>query len=190
MKVKLFLLLIISFLTSSFLLSCGETSQTPTAPTSTAITTPKTVKTNTTKTQTTTTTTAQAPPQAPETNIFLNVPAIAGKSQAQVEVLLGPPVSSSSTNPSGTSCPCPKNTYKGDIEVIYMNGVADWITINETDNLSFSKARITQLGLPDEPPTLSSSDSIRWENIAGIKQVELFSSGQKIFYIEIKTNTE
>lgn len=58
---------------------------------------------------------------------------IAGKSKKEVQKVLGKPVSSESVNPSGTPCPCDKLIYlNGLVEIVYMYGEADWITINNS----------------------------------------------------------
>jgi hypothetical protein len=45
--------------------------------------------------------------------------------------LLGQPNSKEQVSPSGTPCPCNKYNYIYDlIEIVYINGKADWITVN------------------------------------------------------------
>ena len=123
-------------------------------------------------------------------NILINIPAIAGKTQNEVSSVLGSPSLSQTVNPSRTNCPCPKNLYQaGKYEIVFMNGVADWITINSISNMKYEKESLEQLGLPVSSPTFSSSDSLRLENVAGLKQVEFFPSGDGISYIYLKANT-
>ena len=56
---------------------------------------------------------------------------IAGKSPEEVEKVLGKPMFSSSVSPSLAPCPCEQKNYKyGLVEIIYIRGKADWITIN------------------------------------------------------------
>lgn len=56
---------------------------------------------------------------------------IAGKSPEEVEKVLGKPMFSSSVTPSLAPCPCEQKNYKyGLVEIIYIRGKADWITIN------------------------------------------------------------
>ncbi len=63
--------------------------------------------------------------------ILINVDDIAGKPPEEVASVLGQPTGEETVNPSGTSCPCEKLIYKdGKVEIVYMNGIADWITAN------------------------------------------------------------
>jgi hypothetical protein len=56
---------------------------------------------------------------------------IAGKSPEEVEKVLGKPIFSSPVSPSLAPCPCEQKNYKyGLVEIIYIRGKSDWITIN------------------------------------------------------------
>lgn len=59
------------------------------------------------------------------------VDTIAGKSEKEIEVFLGKPNKKEEVSPSGLPCSCNKYTYiYGLIEIVYINGKSDWITIN------------------------------------------------------------
>lgn len=61
----------------------------------------------------------------------IKVSDIAGKNPLEVKKILGSPISKETVSPSGTPCPCDKNIYKdGEVEVVFMNEKADWITFN------------------------------------------------------------
>jgi len=121
-------------------------------------------------------------------SVLLDVLSVAGKPQAQVDALLGTPSSSKSVNPSGTNCPCPEITYQDDgIEIIYIDGVANWITINDTADLRFDKESLSRLGLPVAEPSYSSRETMRWDHLSGIRQIEFFPEGDGLFYVFIKT---
>lgn len=65
------------------------------------------------------------------TEVLVNVDTIAGKTPEQVAAVLGEPEGRESVNPSNTPCPCDKVLYKdGKVEIVYMNGLSDWITVN------------------------------------------------------------
>lgn len=56
---------------------------------------------------------------------------IAGNTPDVVAKVLGSPTSTETVNPSRTPCPCEKRIYKnGEIEIVFMEGKADWITVN------------------------------------------------------------
>jgi hypothetical protein len=55
----------------------------------------------------------------------------AGKSMQQVEKVLGKSTAKESVKPSRTPCPCDKLSYRnGQVQIVFMNGKADWITVN------------------------------------------------------------
>lgn len=57
---------------------------------------------------------------------------IAGKNLSEVESYLGKFTKSEKVNPLGVSCPCRKYYFKGDeIEIVFINDKADWITISK-----------------------------------------------------------
>jgi len=62
----------------------------------------------------------------------IDISNIAGATLEQVKSILGEPSTSQNVNPSNAPCPCFKIGFKGgEVEVIFMNGKADWITINK-----------------------------------------------------------
>ena len=64
----------------------------------------------------------------------VSVPDIAGKKPQEITKILGDPTAKETVNPSGTPCPCDKLTYKnGQIEIVFIKGRADWITIHGID---------------------------------------------------------
>ncbi len=65
----------------------------------------------------------------------VDIDKIAGKSPSEVKTILGEPEKKEKSNPSGTPCPCDKCYYLNElVEIIYMNGKADWITINNSSS--------------------------------------------------------
>jgi hypothetical protein len=63
---------------------------------------------------------------------IVDVDLLASKSEPEILKILGSPQKSETVNPSKTPCPCPKNYYSdGVIEIVFINGKADWITVNE-----------------------------------------------------------
>ena len=61
----------------------------------------------------------------------MTVADIAGKTPEEVTQILGSPTSTEIVVPSRTPCPCTKNDYQNSmIEIVFIEGKADWITIN------------------------------------------------------------
>ena len=76
---------------------------------------------------------------------IVNVLKLAGKSQAEVAAYIGKETSCEITK-YGEKC-----YYKtGEMEIIFINGKADWITVESMDNEPFSKSALSALGLGGE----------------------------------------
>jgi hypothetical protein len=131
---------------------------------------------------------------APKTIIDLN--SIAGKSAADVEKVLGKAESTDKAKPSGTPCedsPCDKSSYQsGKYEIVFINGKADWITINNLSDYTLDVNAVELLGLPSTSPVFDNPTSvIRWEGVNDIAKISFFSNGAgKISYADIKVATE
>lgn len=64
---------------------------------------------------------------------YVEIPSIAGKNKKEIEMILGKPNKKEKVNPSKTPCPCDKYYYINNlVEIVFINGVADWITVNNT----------------------------------------------------------
>ncbi len=115
----------------------------------------------------------------------LNILAIAGKDKSSVAKTLGEP-SECSQIKYGEKC-----IYPGpEIDVVFIKGKADWITLNKTSELDFKPETITKLGLESAKPSWNNEHEIRWEGIQGLKLVKLAPSGEKIFFIYVKVSTD
>lgn len=126
----------------------------------------------------------------------ININDIANKSIGEVNKILGAPTDKEKVAPSGTPCkknPCDKLYYQnGKYEIVFINNVADWITINNVSNLPLNESVIYSIGLPASKPSFSNpSTVIRWTAINNIKEISFFNNGSnKVNYIYIKVNTD
>lgn len=86
---------------------------------------------------------------------------------------------------------CPRIFYdSGKLEVIFINGVADRITVNDV-GYPFEEDIILQaLGLAETNPSFKNDFVIRWENIPGYREIAAFNNDGKINYILVKTNAD
>jgi hypothetical protein len=113
-----------------------------------------------------------------------------------VSAVLGAPDKVELIRPSNTPCqeqPCQKATYQnGKYEVVFINGLADWITINKTLAYRLNDSVIEYLGLPKVAPTFSNPKAvIRWEEIVGLREVSAFNNGDdRVAYFYIKCTTK
>lgn len=126
-------------------------------------------------------------------NDILPIKQIAGQSRKQVEQVLGKGAFASNWKDSRAGCKaCPKYLYRKDsVEVIYIGGKADRITVNGLAGYQFAPAVSQGLGLSPEQPGFSNSDVMRWYNYEGLREVMAFNDGQgKVNYMLIKTKAE
>jgi hypothetical protein len=81
---------------------------------------------------------------SPSKDEIINVSQIAKKTPDQIEKMFGKPTFTDNITPSGAPCPCVKKIYlNGDIEIVFINDKADWITINKSPNY-IEKGGLTQ----------------------------------------------
>lgn len=110
---------------------------------------------------------------------------IAGKSREEVATYLGAEKSCEETKYG------PKCYYsKGEVEVLFIDGSADWITVEAMETEPFSKAALKAIGLNEVPPSFSSSFTMRWESIQGFQSVSFFKGASNTDYAYIKVSTK
>ncbi len=120
----------------------------------------------------------------------ISIPDIAGKTPQEVAKILGESTAKEVVNPSRAPCPCDKLTYKnGQIEIVFIKGRADWITINNMNDAAYSKNSLPMIGIAVKDPDFSNSNVMRWSKLNGLQEISFFPSGQNIFYIYIKAFT-
>jgi len=116
---------------------------------------------------------------------IVDVTKIAGKTQKDVTAYLGKEIS------------CGKNKYgkkcqykKGETEIVFIKGKADWITVEGIDNVPFSKSALSALGLKEKSPSFKNNFTLRWEPIQGLLSVSVFKGASKSDYAYIKVKTK
>lgn len=130
---------------------------------------------------------------------WIDLPAIIGHNQGAVEATLGAPTGCESVSPSkvGKSLRC---SYRdGNVEVVFIQGKTDWITVYGADSrapasaldVSFSATSLTQLGLSGTP-TASSPIGVFWKgSVPGVQEVTMFGQqGGKVSYFYVKAFTD
>lgn len=116
---------------------------------------------------------------------LLDVPAIAGKRPDEVESVLGPANSKEETKQG------PKHCYRdGAVEVVFIGGKADWITVNPASPLPFAKESLARLGIPASDPSFGNENVIRWEPCGDYVSVSLFPDAGRVDYASIKVTTK
>jgi hypothetical protein len=114
----------------------------------------------------------------------IDIPRIAGKSMEQVnELLKAKPTCSK--NKRGTKCAY----INGRIEIVYIDGKADWITVNGLEQVPFTDAGIMRLGFSQKSPSFNSPTVMRWNGLPGVLELSMFKgqTGTEYAYIKVKT---
>jgi hypothetical protein len=116
---------------------------------------------------------------------------VAGKSQSAVEKILGKADKCETIRASRID-PSPKCGFKGSqVEVVFIGGKADWITVKNPD-VGFEEKSIEYLGLQPKDPDLANDFVMRWNGIGGFHQVSAFPGAgtKKVDYFYIKALTD
>ena len=126
--------------------------------------------------------------------VEMDLSKVAMRNEKEVEAVLGKGKLESYYKDDKANCEkCPKMSYKeGKIEIIFINEIADIITIKDLSDFDF-KDRVI-LGLldlkNDIDPTFENKDVKRWDNYEKYTQIAAFSNKDKIDYILIKSKSK
>ncbi len=123
---------------------------------------------------------------------FLNVTKIAKQPKDVVDAYLGTPNFHETISPSNAPCPCEKYSYKeSNIEIVFMNNKADWITVYKMNEIKYDSASILKaLGLKYTTPFLQDDYVIKWNDFDGFDQLSAFGDGKgQLSYIFLKAIT-
>ncbi|WAS96370.1 hypothetical protein [Nannocystis punicea] len=120
----------------------------------------------------------------------IDIPRLAGRFRGQVEAVLGMPVRHESVSPSKMG-PALKCWYReGWVEVVYHNGLSDWITVSGLGDIAFAPESLPKFGFPATSPSFQDEHVIRWLNLGEIREISLFSGqGGASDYLYVKTLT-
>lgn len=116
---------------------------------------------------------------------LIEITKIAGKSKEQVASILGKAIECSK-NKYGKKC----SYHMAETEIVYINGKADWITVEGIDDIPFDKTALKSLGISVTRPSHKNAYSLRWSNISGIKEVSIFKGEKYSDYAYIKVYTD
>lgn len=115
---------------------------------------------------------------------------ISGKSPAELEAVFGKGSDNGVWKDAKSGCEaCPKINYHSDsVEVIFIDGKSDRITLNGLSRVAFDDASILgTLGLPEASPTFGNADTKRWENYKGYKEISAFGVDGKVDYVLVES---
>jgi len=99
--------------------------------------------------------------------------AIAGKTPAEVEAVLGAPGSRGTADVQGTRYPV-HSFRDGHVRVVFVSGKADWITISRLRDVPFSPHALKAFGFGYHEPASNGLQVIQWRNLAGLREISVF----------------
>lgn len=117
-------------------------------------------------------------------DIIIDIPALVGKSKGEVVKLIGKPTSCVNSK-YGEKC----QFDKGETEIVFIKGKADWFTVEGLDAQPFADTTILQLGFMPQKSSSSNDFTITWEPIQGLISVSLFKGSDNSDYAYIKAFT-
>ena len=125
--------------------------------------------------------------------VEMDLEKVAMRNQQEVEAVLGKGKLDSYYSDEKASCEkCPKMTYKeGKIQIIFIDEIADRITINNLSDFEFEdRVILGLLGMKDHiKPVIDNNDLKQWDNYQKYSQISAFGKGGKLDYILVKTRT-
>jgi hypothetical protein len=106
---------------------------------------------------------------------LLNIRDIAGQTQEDIATILGHQSQLDSLSAARSGCPtCQKYAYlNGLVKIVYINDMADWITITPLGQFPAHQAPIL-LGLIDMSPDFTDQKTLRWNHYEGIRMITAF----------------
>lgn len=136
--------------------------------------------------ETSTTAPASPAPRAAAPAPTLDTRPLAGQAEIGVRAVLGNP-SSCDDVAKGRTC----RYAHASTDITYIDGMADWIALDDLGGAPFSAAALARVGLPtNEDPVESSAQLIRWQNIGGYREVTLYPAPDgRAGRIEMKRST-
>jgi hypothetical protein len=126
--------------------------------------------------------------------VELDLAQVAFRNQKEVEAVLGKGKLDSYYKDEKAGCDkCPKLIYRdGKVEIIFINEIADRITLKNLSDFEFeNRVILGLLNLKENiDPNVDEDGLKRWDNYEKYSQIAAFSSGSNIDYILIKSKTE
>jgi len=123
-------------------------------------------------------------PTAGARQAVVDVSKLAGKSKDEVADYLGSP-GRCKFHRWGEIC-----RYRKDkLEILYISGKADWITIEELKDIAFEAEALRSLGLRVKEPDVRDDKSMLWNDLDGLKEVTIFNTRGMVDHAYIKVAT-
>jgi hypothetical protein len=120
---------------------------------------------------------------------MIHILSVIGRNPVKVQKILGPAEEAEVVN-------VPKGKYSlkqfflgTDVEIVYIDNVADWITIHNTQDWT-STDFIGYFDLKDIFPDFTVGSKLQLKDVCGLEEISIFGEGDKIKKIHIKAFTK
>ncbi|GAB3990480.1 hypothetical protein GCM10028807_17740 [Spirosoma daeguense] len=124
---------------------------------------------------------------------LISIKEVAGKNRTDVNKVLGNGKFMTNWKDEKSGCTqCPKYVYKNDsLEIIYIGGKADRITLNNLKDYKFNDSFVEVLGLSPAKPGFANENVKRWYGLDNLKEVMIFNDGSgNVDYALVKTKAD
>lgn len=109
---------------------------------------------------------------------------VAGKAEADVAAVLGPPWNCESSLHSRRCSYAPGST-----EVVYIDGKADWLTVTALGESPLDDALLMRIGLKAAKPGSASDEERVWSDLAGLREVRAYGTPERAQFLRIKVKS-
>ena len=109
---------------------------------------------------------------------------IAGKAEAEVAAVLGPPWNCESTLHSRRCSYAPGST-----EIVYIDGKADWLTVTALGESPLDDALLMRIGLKAAKPGSASDEERVWTGLSGLREVRAYGSPERAQFLRVKVKS-
>ena len=117
--------------------------------------------------------------------VRIDIRKIAGASKSEVAAELGEPLFCRDSK-YGETC----GYAQAETEIVFIKGKADWITIEEIDDVPFTESALGVVGLTPMRPNYRSDYEMRWQPYMPFLSISLFKGSDKSDYFYIKVATK
>lgn len=109
---------------------------------------------------------------------------VAGRSEAELATVLGPPWDCESSLYSRRCRYAPGGT-----EVVFIDGKADWLTVRSPGEVGFDASALTRIGLAARKPDRTTAEELIWSDLGGLREVRVVSDGGTVQLLHIKVKS-
>ena len=109
---------------------------------------------------------------------------VAGKAEAEVAAVLGPPWNCESSRYSRRCSYAPGST-----EVVYIDGRADWLTVTALGESPLDDALLMRVGLKPAKPGTANDEERVWTDLPNLREVRAFGTPERAQFLRIKVKS-